>query len=74
MRLLYFAWLRERIGTAEEELAPPPGTDWEILFSTDDPQYGGPGTAPLDTKDWHIAGHAALVLRPRIEAAHPTET
>ena len=27
LRLLYFAWLRERIGTAEEELAPPPGTE-----------------------------------------------
>jgi len=23
MRLLYFAWLRAKIGTAEEELAPP---------------------------------------------------
>ncbi len=23
MRALYFAWVRERIGTAEEELAPP---------------------------------------------------
>jgi len=27
LRLLYFAWLRERIGTAEEEATPPPGTD-----------------------------------------------
>lgn len=24
MRVLYFAWLRERIGTSEEEVAPPP--------------------------------------------------
>ncbi len=24
MRILYFAWLRERIGLAEEEVAPPP--------------------------------------------------
>ncbi len=24
MRILYFAWLRERIGTAEEELELPP--------------------------------------------------
>ncbi len=23
MKALYFAWVRERIGTAEEELAPP---------------------------------------------------
>jgi molybdopterin synthase sulfur carrier subunit len=25
VRLLYFAWLRAKIGTAEEELALPPG-------------------------------------------------
>ncbi|HTZ67768.1 MAG TPA: molybdopterin converting factor subunit 1 [Roseiarcus sp.] len=24
MRALYFAWVRERVGTAEEELDPPP--------------------------------------------------
>jgi sulfur-carrier protein len=24
MRLLYFAWLRQRIGTAEETVEPPP--------------------------------------------------
>ena len=24
MKILYFAWLRERIGKAEEELEPPP--------------------------------------------------
>ncbi|OYX89926.1 MAG: molybdopterin synthase sulfur carrier subunit, partial [Azorhizobium sp. 32-67-21] len=23
MRVLYFAWLRERVGRAEEEVAPP---------------------------------------------------
>ena len=27
MRLLYFAWLRAKIGTAEEELALPPQVD-----------------------------------------------
>ena len=25
MKLLYFAWVRERIGVAEEEIEPPPG-------------------------------------------------
>jgi len=24
LRLLYFAWLRERVGTGEEEASPPP--------------------------------------------------
>ena len=27
MRLLYFAWLRTRIGKAEETVEPPPGVD-----------------------------------------------
>ncbi len=26
VRLLYFAWLRERIGVSEEQVAPPAGT------------------------------------------------
>lgn len=26
MRILYFAWLRERIGLGEEEFTPPDGT------------------------------------------------
>lgn len=25
MKVLYFAWLRERIGRGEEEVSPPPG-------------------------------------------------
>ncbi len=27
MKLLYFAWLKTKIGTAEEELSPPPEID-----------------------------------------------
>ena len=27
MRALYFAWLRERLGKADEDLVPPPGID-----------------------------------------------
>jgi molybdopterin synthase sulfur carrier subunit len=26
MQILYFAWLRERIGLSEERVEPPPGT------------------------------------------------
>ena len=25
MKLLYFAWVRERVGKADEEIEPPPG-------------------------------------------------
>lgn len=27
MKLLYFSWVRERIGRDEEDVTPPPGTD-----------------------------------------------
>jgi maltooligosyltrehalose trehalohydrolase len=54
-------------------LAPPFGTDWKLLFSTGDPKYGGPGVAPLDTREWHIPGHSARVLRPEPEVREPHE-
>ena len=46
-------------------LAPPEGMQWNVLWSSEDPCYGGDGTAPLDTPDnWHIPGQAAVVLHP----------
>ena len=43
MKLLYFAWLRERIGTGSEEVTPPEGletvgalVDW---LKTREPRY-----------------------------------
>lgn len=27
MKLVYFAWVRERIGFSEEQVTPPPGTE-----------------------------------------------
>jgi maltooligosyltrehalose trehalohydrolase len=50
-------------------LAPPEGHAWTIQWSSEDPRYGGQGTAPLETADgWKIPGHAAVVLRPEREA------
>jgi maltooligosyltrehalose trehalohydrolase len=50
---------------AEPLLAPMPGTRWTILWSSEDPAYGGGGTAPLDTeRGWRIPGHAAVALAP----------
>lgn len=50
----------------EPLLAPPPACGWDILWSSEDPRYGGRGTAPLDTvQNWLIPGHAAVVLTPK---------
>jgi len=49
----------------EPLLAPPVGKTWGILWSSESPEYGGLGTAPLDTEEnWRIPGHAAVVLTP----------
>ena len=49
----------------EPLLGPPENTQWEVQWSTEDPRYGGNGTAPLDSElNWIIPAHAAVVLRP----------
>lgn len=49
----------------EPLLAPPESAKWNILWSTEDPRYGGCGTAPLETSDdWKIPGQAAVLLHP----------
>jgi maltooligosyltrehalose trehalohydrolase len=49
----------------EPLLAPPSGTEWQVLFSTESPQYGGSGTPHPDTdENWHVRGRAAIVLQP----------
>jgi maltooligosyltrehalose trehalohydrolase len=49
----------------EPLLAPPPGCQWKVYWSTEDPMYGGCGTAPLDTSEnWRIPGESAVVLAP----------
>jgi maltooligosyltrehalose trehalohydrolase len=55
-----------RLETAPEPLlAPPEGQRWTILWSSENPKYGGSGTAPLETDDgWRLPGHAAVVLCP----------
>jgi maltooligosyltrehalose trehalohydrolase len=56
-----------RLESAPEPLlAPPAGASWQILWSSEDPAYGGMGTAPLDTDDhWRIPGQATVVLSAR---------
>ncbi|MDZ4800788.1 MAG: malto-oligosyltrehalose trehalohydrolase [Bryobacteraceae bacterium] len=48
----------------EPLLAPPEDCRWEVLFSTEDPEYGGCGSpVPEGDDNWRFSGHAALVLR-----------
>jgi maltooligosyltrehalose trehalohydrolase len=49
----------------EPLLAPPEAQEWDILWSSEDPAYGGCGTPQLDTvKNWRIPGQAAVALHP----------
>lgn len=52
MRILYFAWLRERVGVGEEQIAPPA-----------DVQTVG---ALLDWLRGRSDGHAAALADPRV--------
>ncbi len=53
-----------RINSAPQPLlAPVEGCEWRILWSSEAPQYGGKGAAPLDTDaGWWIPGEAVVVL------------
>ena len=51
----------------EPLLAPPDGACWEVVWSSEDPRYGGCGAPPPEDREggWRLAGQAAVVLRPR---------
>lgn len=47
-----------------QPLVAPPASGWQIMWSSEDPKYGGTGTALLDTKRLSVPGHALVVLGP----------
>ncbi len=49
---------------AEPLIAAPLGCEWKLKWSSEAPRYGGSGTAMLNTKDWYLPGHAAILLSP----------
>ncbi len=53
---------------AQPLAAPPSGAEWRLLWSSEDPRYGGLGTRPLDMQNWYLPGHAAFVLSPQPRA------
>lgn len=52
----------------EPLLAPPDAHAWSVIFSSEDPRYGGSGTPPVESDEdiWNIPAHAALVLAPKL--------
>ena len=54
--------------TPEPLLAPPFERPWHVIWSSEDPKYGGLGTFPPDSDDnWRIPGNAAVVLSSEAE-------
>jgi maltooligosyltrehalose trehalohydrolase len=59
--------LRQRLDAAPEPLlAPPAGTAWQTLWSSEEPRYGGSGTPDLVDGEgvWTLLPHAAVALAP----------
>jgi maltooligosyltrehalose trehalohydrolase len=57
---------RIRLEPAPEPLlAPPNGFQWETLWTSESPTYGGPGPTSVATdKRWLLPAESAVVLRP----------
>ena len=52
----------------EPLLAPIYGKSWHVMWSSEDPKYGGLGTFPPDVNDnWRISGNSAVVFRSEQE-------
>ena len=49
----------------EPLLAPPLAMRWDVLWSSEDPKYGGDGTCPPESETgWLLPGRCAILLRP----------
>jgi maltooligosyltrehalose trehalohydrolase len=57
---------RVRLEPAPEPLlAPPAGSEWETLWTSDSPRYGGPGPTKVATDErWLLPAESAVALRP----------
>lgn len=48
----------------EPLLAPPAGRNWKLLWSSEDPRYGGGGTPKFETQGgWRLLGHCAIAAK-----------
>ena len=50
----------------EPLLAPPAGKCWQVVWSSEDPRYGGGGTPPPESEayNWRLNGHSAVAMAP----------
>lgn len=56
----------------EPLLSPPADHGWKVLWSSETIEYGGGGTAPLETSNGcSIPGHAAVLLAPQTKCQSP---
>ena len=53
----------DSLPSAEPLLAAPAGRHWNLLWSSEEPRYGGSATPPFADKRWHLPGHATFVFR-----------
>ncbi len=55
----------ELLHAPEPLLAPPEGRSWAMLWTSEDPRYGGGGAVPPESPEgvWSLAGQAATLLR-----------
>jgi maltooligosyltrehalose trehalohydrolase len=50
---------------SEPLLAPPAGYQWETLWTSDSPSYGGPGSVAIAHEEqWILPAESTIVLRP----------
>ena len=74
MRIRYFAWLKHRVGCAEEELALPPGIDTldrlKTLLAERHPRFGealaSPGVVRCAVNQEHVPGDVPLTDRDEV--------
>jgi maltooligosyltrehalose trehalohydrolase len=56
----------EMVPSAEPLLAPPSDRDWQLLWSSEDPRYGGMGTPKFNANSWRAPAHMAVVFRATV--------
>lgn len=53
-------------------VAPPQGTQWQVLWSSDDSRYGGGGiVSPITAEGWRVPGESAILLHSISEDGSP---